>query len=157
MRIVFALLVPLALLAPSFAQAQNKPSRESSREQSKKKNGKDDKKEGKEEPAPAPSPKHVPYEGALGRLSEIMGAMQYLRGLCGTRDETSWRDEMSALIEAESPTAERRARMVASFNQGYRGVSETHRTCTPAARRLIERYVTEGAKLSRDISARYGA
>lgn len=155
MRKAIALLVPLALLAPSYAEAQ-KPPRPVPQEQSKPRKGEKEK-EPPATPEPPPKPDHVPYESDLGRLSEIMGAMQYLRGLCGNPDKTSWRDEMSALLEAESPTAERRARMVGRFNQGYRGVSETHRTCTPAAKRLIERYVVEGAKLSRDITARYGA
>jgi uncharacterized protein (TIGR02301 family) len=62
---------------------------------------------------------------------------------------------MEALVEAEAPTGDRRARMVASFNHGYRGFQQTYRTCTPAADIAIRRYLDEGARISRDITARY--
>jgi uncharacterized protein (TIGR02301 family) len=62
---------------------------------------------------------------------------------------------MEALVEAEAPTGDRRARMVASFNRGYRGFQQTYRTCTPAADIAIRRYLDEGARISRDITARY--
>jgi uncharacterized protein (TIGR02301 family) len=62
---------------------------------------------------------------------------------------------MQALIEAETPNGPRRDLLVASFNRGYRGFQQTYRTCTPAADLAIRRYLKEGAKLSRDITARY--
>jgi uncharacterized protein (TIGR02301 family) len=45
--------------------------------------------------------------------------------------------------------------MVASFNRGYRGFQQTYRSCTPAAEIAIRRYLDEGARISRDITARY--
>ena len=45
--------------------------------------------------------------------------------------------------------------MVASFNRGYRGFAQSYRTCTPAADLVIRRYLEEGAKISRDVTARY--
>ena len=45
-------------------------------------------------------PDDPPYEQDLMRLSEILGALHYLRPLCGAPDGTLWRDEMQALIEA---------------------------------------------------------
>ena len=48
-----------------------------------------------------------------------MGALHYLRGLCGANDGQKWRNEVQALIDAEAPTGERRTRMIASFNRGY--------------------------------------
>jgi uncharacterized protein (TIGR02301 family) len=45
--------------------------------------------------------------------------------------------------------------MVASFNRGYRGFQESYRTCTPAANLVIRRYLEEGAKIAREITARY--
>ena len=59
------------------------------------------------------------------------------------------------LIDAEAPGGERRRKIVASFNRGYRGFQQTYRTCTPAADLVIRRYLAEGAKISRDITARY--
>jgi uncharacterized protein (TIGR02301 family) len=97
----------------------------------------------------------APYEGDLQRLAEIMGALHYLRPLCGANESQTWRNEMQALVEAESPAGERRDRLVASFNRGYRAFQQTYRTCTPAADLAIRRYLDEGAKIARDITARY--
>jgi len=45
--------------------------------------------------------------------------------------------------------------MIAGFNRGYNGFQQTYRTCTPAATVAIRRYVEEGSKISRDLTARY--
>src|SRR6478735_11203541 len=97
----------------------------------------------------------APYESDLQRLSEILGALHYLRDLCGAREGQTWRNEMQALVDAEAPSGERRERLVASFNRGYRGFQQTYRTCTPAADYAIRRYLDEGSKIARDITARY--
>ena len=96
------------------------------------------------------------YEGEMGRLAEILGALHYLRPLCGTVDGSRWRNEMSSLIEAEQPPAERRDRLIASFNRSYVAYEQTYRSCTPAAGLAIRRFIDEGAKLSREIATRYG-
>ncbi len=95
------------------------------------------------------------YEAELQRLSEILGALHYLRDLCGAREGMAWRNEMQALVDAEAPTGERRERLIASFNRGYRGFQQTYRTCTPAADFAIRRYLEEGSKIARDVTARY--
>ena len=97
----------------------------------------------------------APFDGNLQRLAEILGALHYLRGICGANEGLKWRNEMQALIDAEAASGERRARMIASFNRGYRGFQQSYRTCTPAADLVIRRYLAEGAKISRDITARY--
>jgi uncharacterized protein (TIGR02301 family) len=96
------------------------------------------------------------YEGEMGRLAEILGALHYLRPLCGTADGSRWRQEMSSLIEAEQPPAERRDRLIASFNRSYVAYEQTYRSCTAAADLAIRRFIEEGAKLSREIATRYG-
>jgi uncharacterized protein (TIGR02301 family) len=45
--------------------------------------------------------------------------------------------------------------MIAAFNRGYNWFQQTYRVCTPAANVAIRRYVEEGAKISRDLTARY--
>jgi uncharacterized protein (TIGR02301 family) len=45
--------------------------------------------------------------------------------------------------------------MVASFNRGYRSFQQTYRSCTPAADLVIRRYLEEGSKIARDVTARY--
>jgi uncharacterized protein (TIGR02301 family) len=97
----------------------------------------------------------APFDGDLQRLAEILGALHYLRGICGTNEGPKWRNEMQALIDAETPSGDRRTRMIAGFNRGYNGFQQTYRTCTPAATVAIRRYVEEGAKISRDLTARY--
>jgi uncharacterized protein (TIGR02301 family) len=106
-------------------------------------------------PASAAEGGPAPYDRELQRLAEILGALHYLRPLCGANDGPRWRGEMQALLDAETPAGERRERLTASFNRGYRGFQQTYRTCTPAADLVIRRYLEEGAKISRDITARY--
>lgn len=104
---------------------------------------------------PAAAQPAAPFERDLQRLSEILGALHYLRPLCGAKEGQKWRQQMQALLEAEAPGGERRNRLVASFNRGYLGFQQTYRTCTPAADYAIRRYLDEGARLARDIAARY--
>jgi uncharacterized protein (TIGR02301 family) len=100
-------------------------------------------------------PGPVPYDRDLQRLSEILGALHFLRGICGSNDGQKWRSEAQALIDAEAPAGERHEQMIASFNRGYRAFQQSYRTCTPAADFAIRRYLEEGAKIAREITARY--
>ena len=61
-------------------------------------------------------------------MAEILGTLHYLRGICGTNEGPKWRNEMQALIDAETPSGDRRARMIAGFNRGYNGFQQTYRT-----------------------------
>jgi uncharacterized protein (TIGR02301 family) len=97
----------------------------------------------------------APYDRDLQRLSEILGALHFLRGLCNSNEGQKWRTEAQALIDAEAPSGNRHEQMVAGFNRGYRGFQQSYRTCTPAADVVIRRYLQEGAKIARDITARY--
>ena len=97
----------------------------------------------------------APFDGSLQRLAEILGALHYLRNLCGANEGLKWRNEMQAIVDAEAPTGDRRARMIASFNRGYRGYQQSYRQCTPAADVVIRRYLEEGSKIAREMTARY--
>jgi uncharacterized protein (TIGR02301 family) len=97
----------------------------------------------------------APFDNDLQRLAEILGTLHYLRGICGSNEGAKWRNEMQALIDAETPSGDRRARMIAGFNRGYNGFQQTYRSCTPAASVAIRRYIEEGSKISRDLTARY--
>ena len=99
--------------------------------------------------------KPTPYDRDLERLSEILGALHFLRGVCNSGEGEKWRSEAQALINAEAPKGNRREQMVASFNRGYSGFQQTYRICTPTADIVIRRYMEEGAKLARDITAHY--
>ena len=106
-------------------------------------------------PARAQDEPPAPYDNDLQRLAEILGALHYLRDVCGAKEGQKWRNEMQALIDAEAPTGDRRRKIIASFNRGYQGFQETYRSCTPTADTAIRRYLDEGAKISREITARY--
>ncbi|MGI9350991.1 MAG: TIGR02301 family protein [Rhizobiaceae bacterium] len=116
---------------------------------------------GQSEASANPEPRKVTvlppaYDPQMMRLSEILGALHYLRELCGANEGQLWRNEMSNLIDKEDPTEDRRAKMIARFNQGFRGFQETYRECTPAAIEANRRYIEEGEKLSQEIPSRYG-
>ncbi|MEW5962244.1 MAG: TIGR02301 family protein [Pseudomonadota bacterium] len=89
-----------------------------------------------------------PYDERLMRLAELLGAVHYLRELCGANDGQLWRERMRELIQAEGSSALRRARLTRSFNQGYRSYSRTYSACTPSAKTAIERFLTEGAEIT---------
>ncbi|MEM7067805.1 MAG: TIGR02301 family protein [Pseudomonadota bacterium] len=96
------------------------------------------------------------YDAQMMRLSEILGSLHYLRELCGANEGQLWREQMQNLIVKEEPTPERKARMTARFNQGFRGFQETYRSCTAAALEANNRYIAEGEKLANEIPSRYG-
>ncbi len=98
----------------------------------------------------------APYDDKLLRLSEILGAIHFLRELCQADEGMKWRDKMVALIEAEEPRPARRARLIARFNRGYGAFGHTYKTCTQAALVAIRLYMQEGVRLSSQIITRYG-
>jgi uncharacterized protein (TIGR02301 family) len=89
-----------------------------------------------------------PYDDKLLRLSEILGAIHYLRELCGASEGQVWRDRMRELMDAEGSSALRRAKLTQSFNNRYRSYSRTYNNCTPSARTAISRFLSEGADLA---------
>src|SRR4029453_10647144 len=95
--------------------------------------------------AQAPTGDSRPYDDKLMRLSEILGAVHYLRELCGANDGQAWRDRMKELMDTEGSTALRRAKLTRSFNNGYRSYSRTYSTCSGSAQTAINRFLTEGA------------
>jgi uncharacterized protein (TIGR02301 family) len=141
-RPALVLLLSLTLASPLAAQQPARPS-QSPPTQS---------------PAPAPpaEPPPPPYEPQLLRLAEILGALSYLRDLCGEKDGDKWRENMRALMEAEAKTQARKERLAGAFNRGFRGYEVLHRSCTSNAQVIIERMLDEGTKLSDDVANRFG-
>jgi uncharacterized protein (TIGR02301 family) len=105
--------------------------------------------------APARAQTGMTLDDSLQRLAEVLGALHYLRGVCNASEGNKWRSEMQALIDAEAANSDRKARMTAAFNRGYNGFQQTYRTCTPAAEIAVRRYLEEGAKIAREVTARY--
>ncbi|GAB4349589.1 MAG: TIGR02301 family protein [Oricola sp.] len=97
----------------------------------------------------------VPYDEKLLRLAEVLGSIHYLRNICGEKSN-EWRDQMQELLAVENPEPLRRARLIASFNRGYRTFDSVYVTCTQQAVEAANRYMEEGASLTREINSRYG-
>jgi uncharacterized protein (TIGR02301 family) len=104
-------------------------------------------------PAAEPPP---PYEPQLLRLAEIMGALAYLRDLCGARDADAFRAKMAGLLDTEARSQARKETLAGAYNEGFRGYQRNYRLCTPAAREVIARFLDEAAKIAADIAGRYG-
>jgi uncharacterized protein (TIGR02301 family) len=108
-------------------------------------------------PPPADTEKPTPYDDRLARLSEIIGAVHYLRNLCQADGEPEWRQSLQDLLDAETRTEpKRRARLTAAYNRGYRSFASVYTSCTPAAVRAEQNYRNEGATLATEITARFG-
>ena len=99
-----------------------------------------------------PPPDDRPYDNKLMRLAEILGAVHYLRELCGAQEGQIWRDQMKEILRNEGTTAVRRAKLVNSFNDGYRGYRRTYRTCTQSATLATTRFSTEGATIAASLA-----
>jgi uncharacterized protein (TIGR02301 family) len=104
-----------------------------------------------ERPPPGPPPI---YEKELLRLSEVIGALAFLRDLCDASDAAEWPERMQALLDSEGPA--RAERLAGAYNRGYGAFALTYRVCTPSAELAISRYLDEGDRISRQIASRYG-
>lgn len=119
-----------------------------------------------------------PYEPQLLRLSEIMGALDWLQTVCaepaarisvaasstrGSAGETAlsleapWRDRMQNLMSAEGAGPARREKLAGAFNRGLRGYQFSYRVCTPSALLARRRFLDEGGQIAHDISTQYRA
>lgn len=106
---------------------------------------------------PAPPPETKPYDPQLMRLAEILGALTYLRGLCGDKDADEWRVRMQALLDAEGTPATRKDRLAGAYNRGVEGYSLSYRACTGNAHVVIDRFLAEGERIAKEIENRYRA
>jgi uncharacterized protein (TIGR02301 family) len=112
--------------------------------------------EAAQDPASPPAEAPPVYDAQLLRLSEILGALHFLRGLCREGDAGDWRGEMESLLRAEAPGPTRQAQLVARFNYGFESYRAVYRSCTPHARRAIAIYLEKGGRIAADLRIRYG-
>lgn len=97
------------------------------------------------------------YDQKLSRLAEVTGAVHYLRNLCQKDAKEDWRKAMSDLLAAETANEpERRQKLTAAFNRGYRSFAAVYTECTQAAVVAEEQYRNEGATLASEIASRFG-
>lgn len=112
-------------------------------------------KEKEKEPAPPPD-LPTPYDRDLMRLSEIVGALAFLRELCASPDAPEWKARMGAILDSEGTTPGRKERLAGAYNRGFRGYALTYRVCTPAAVEASARFIGEGERLSQSLAGRFG-
>ena len=96
------------------------------------------------------------YEKQMLELAETLGSLHYLRALCKTNEGQIWRTRMQALIDAEQPSVESKAQLIAHFNRGFRGYQEIYRECTVVAAVASNKHLKEGIRLAAEIPNRYG-
>lgn len=95
-----------------------------------------------------------PYQADMERLATIMGALYHLDDLC-IQSGNNWRDEFAELMDLEEVDDDRRARLTASFNNGYYDFSRLHVRCTFNAQTAMQRFIEEGAAISKNIHTRF--
>ncbi|HUI19757.1 MAG TPA: TIGR02301 family protein [Methylocella sp.] len=108
-------------------------------------------------PAPEAEPPPPPYDPEMLRLAEILGALTYLNGLCGSNPSVDWRAKMQALLETDAKTEARKERLAGSYNRGFRDYERTYHSCTQNAQLVISRFLAEGGKIAHDVVNRYGS
>ncbi len=105
-----------------------------------------------------PKAKTLPpaYNNQMLRLAEILGAIHYLRNLCGADEGMLWRNQMENIINNEEPSQQRKADLIGRFNRGFRSYREIYRECTPTAVEAVNLYLRHGTRLAGEIPDRYG-
>lgn len=98
-----------------------------------------------------------PYDPSLMRLAEVLGALTYLRGLCGEKDSPQWRSRMQALLDAEGTTSTRKDLLAGAYNSGLQGYALSYRSCTPNAHIIIDRFLSEASRIAKTLENRYRA
>lgn len=105
---------------------------------------------------PAPS-LPAEYEKPILELSETIGSLAFLTGLCRPAPGPNpWRQRMEELLESEGQANNNREKLMGAYNQGFSAFSTTYRQCTDAARAARSVLVREAARLAREIERRYG-
>ncbi|KQV64001.1 TIGR02301 family protein [Rhizobium sp. Root1220] len=105
----------------------------------------------------APKTVTVPYDDKLSRLAEVIGSVHYLRTLCKADNGGDWRARMQQLLDSEAKDEpQRKEKLTAAFNRGYRAFASVYTDCTQAAIVAEERYRNEGATLATEITSRFG-
>ncbi|WP_184397531.1 TIGR02301 family protein [Rhizobium sp. BK650] len=105
----------------------------------------------------APQAVTVPYDDKLARLAEVLGSVHYLRTLCKAPGADEWRADMQQLLDSETNgEPQRKEKLTAAFNRGYRAFASVYTDCTQAAIVAEERYRNEGATLATEITSRFG-
>ena len=104
---------------------------------------------------PRGSAQAVPRE--MMRLAEVLGAVHYLRPLCGSREGQKWRNQMIRMLDAVPTARDEREVLISHFNIFYYRYRDAYPRCTGKAARDANRLVSEGQRLAEALARRgYG-
>jgi uncharacterized protein (TIGR02301 family) len=148
-RVFFVWALAFALLTQPVSPAMSQETGQSSEEKTV---------DGEEAKELRPELRTLPpaYESLMLRLAEALGALHYLRNLCGEEEGQTWREQMEQLIIAEAPNEQRKAQLIANFNRGFRGYSEIYRECTKPAVESANQFLQQAMRLTAQIPNRFG-
>jgi uncharacterized protein (TIGR02301 family) len=97
------------------------------------------------------------YEKQLVELSEAMGSLAFLTGLCSpTPEPNAWQKRMDGLLESEGEVTTTREKMIGAYNQGFIAFQTSHRQCSEASKAARALLVRDAARIARDLERRYG-
>ncbi len=87
-------------------------------------------------------------------LSRVFGELHHIRRACEAwGEEEVWRNRMRKLVELESPQPDLRDRMVAAFNDGFRGAEQRFPYCDREARDYAAASAAEGDAVTARLTA----
>lgn len=89
-----------------------------------------------------------PMADGLLRLAGILGAAHHLRGICGTGEDSLWRNKMIDLLDVAGAEPAGRQALVAHFNDGYHRAQAKYPACTAAAATQATALLDEGRRLA---------
>lgn len=101
--------------------------------------------------APAPARADRLTDG-LERLSEILGAVHHLRGVCGANEGPLWRNKMIDMINVAELDADQRQTMIAHFNDAFYEARTRFPMCTHDAAKRANMLFDEAHELAARLS-----
>lgn len=105
-----------------------------------------------QEPSRPTAPGHWP---AVLELAQVLGQAQWIRILCNGDEDQTWRTYMQDMLELEGHEGGQHTQLVSAFNQGFRQMRASYRTCTEDMKAVEGRLAARGKDLSDQIARSY--
>ena len=104
---------------------------------------------------PLSSAQALPRE--MMRLAEVLGAVHYLRPLCGSHEGQKWRNQMIRMLDSVPTSGDEKQVLISHFNIFYYRYRDAYPHCTRHAVKDANRLVSEGQRLAEALARRgYG-
>ncbi len=91
-------------------------------------------------------------ERRLVKISEVMGALHYLRGACYRPERTQWRSEFDLLLKQYRPSTSLRNRMNDAFHGAYVYHQRNYAGCTQDTAYRASKMADDGERLARKLA-----